>query len=79
MQVVNGANRSYTQNQMIFSENEPGQDLFILQKAKVKITKIIKDNDVLLNIIKPGDIFLERWLFLITNLVPASRHCNGRC
>lgn len=59
MQVVNGANRSYTQNQMIFSENEPGQDLFILQKGKVKITKIIKDNDVLLNIMKPGDIFGE--------------------
>ena len=59
METVNGANRSYTQNQMIFSENEPGQDLFILQKGKVKITKIIKDNDVLLNIMKPGDIFGE--------------------
>lgn len=59
MQSVNGANRSYTANQMIFSENEPGQDLFILQKGKVKITKIIKGNDVLLNIMKPGDIFGE--------------------
>ncbi|HMV42767.1 MAG TPA: cyclic nucleotide-binding domain-containing protein [Leptospiraceae bacterium] len=59
MQAVNGANRSYMQNQMIFSENEPGQDLFILQKGKVKITKIIKGTDVLLNIMKPGDIFGE--------------------
>lgn len=59
MQTVIGANRSYSSNQMIFSENEPGYDLFILQKGKVKITKIIKDNDVLLNIMKPGDIFGE--------------------
>ena len=59
MQALSGANRSYTQNQMIFSENEPGHDLFILQKGKVKITKIIKENDVLLNIMKPGDIFGE--------------------
>jgi CRP-like cAMP-binding protein len=56
---VSGSNRSYTLNQMIFSENEPGHDLFILQKGKVKITKIINGNDVILNIMKPGDIFGE--------------------
>jgi CRP/FNR family transcriptional regulator len=59
MEAISGSNRNYHPNQMIFSENEPGLDLFILQKGKVKITKLIKENDVILNIMKPGDIFGE--------------------
>ncbi len=56
---INKSSREYLQDQMIFSENEPGNDLFILQKGKVKITKIIQGIDTILNIMKPGDVFGE--------------------
>ena len=51
--------RTYPKNTMIFSENEPGTELFILQKGVVKITKIVEDNEVLLAMLKSGDIFGE--------------------
>ncbi len=51
--------RSYPQNTMIFSESEPGAELFIIQKGSVKITKIINDNEVLLAVLKAGDMFGE--------------------
>lgn len=51
--------RSYPQNTMIFSESEPGAELFIIQKGSVKITKIINDNEVLLALLKAGDMFGE--------------------
>jgi CRP-like cAMP-binding protein len=56
---TNQSARTYSNDQMIFSENEPGNDLFILQKGKVKITKIIHGVDTILNIMKPGDVFGE--------------------
>jgi CRP-like cAMP-binding protein len=51
--------RSYPKNTMIFSESEPGTELYIIQKGIVKITKIVEDNEVLLAMLKPGDIFGE--------------------
>lgn len=51
--------RTYPQNTMIFSESEPGAELFIIQKGSVKITKIINDNEVLLALLKAGDMFGE--------------------
>lgn len=51
--------RTYPKNTMIFSENEPGTELFILQKGIVKITKIVEGNEVLLAMLKSGDIFGE--------------------
>jgi CRP-like cAMP-binding protein len=44
---------------MIFSENEPGTELYIIQRGQVKISKIVEDNEVLLALLKPGDIFGE--------------------
>jgi CRP-like cAMP-binding protein len=52
-------NRSYGQNCMLFSEGEPGDELFIIQKGSVKITKIVNNNEVLLAVLKSGDIFGE--------------------
>jgi CRP-like cAMP-binding protein len=52
-------NRTYPKNTMIFSENEPGTELYIIQKGVVKITKIVEDNEVLLAMLKLGDIFGE--------------------
>jgi CRP-like cAMP-binding protein len=51
--------RTYPKNTMIFSENEPGSELYIIQRGVVKISKIVEDNEVLLALLKPGDIFGE--------------------
>jgi CRP-like cAMP-binding protein len=52
-------NRQYTANSMIFSEGEPGEELFIIQKGSVKIAKIADNSEVLLAVLKAGDIFGE--------------------
>lgn len=51
--------RVYQDNMMIFCEHEPGHELFILQSGKVKITKMIDNKEVLLAVLKEGDIFGE--------------------
>jgi CRP-like cAMP-binding protein len=52
-------NRTYLKDSMLFSEGEPGDELFIIQKGSVKITKIVDNNEVLLAVLKSGDIFGE--------------------
>ncbi|MDR2663176.1 MAG: cyclic nucleotide-binding domain-containing protein [Treponema sp.] len=52
-------NRVYPKDSMICSEGEPGDELFIIQKGTVKITKIVNNNEVLLAVLKSGDIFGE--------------------
>jgi CRP-like cAMP-binding protein len=52
-------NRMYPKESMIFSEGEPGEELFIIQKGSVKIAKIVDNNEVLLAVLKTGDIFGE--------------------
>ncbi|HOO72022.1 MAG TPA: cyclic nucleotide-binding domain-containing protein [Spirochaetota bacterium] len=51
-------NRNYKDKTMIFCEYEPGEELFIIQSGKVKITKIVNE-EVLLAVLKAGDIFGE--------------------
>jgi len=51
--------RTYPKDTMIFSESQPGKELYIIQQGSVKITKIVNDNEVLLALLKPGDIFGE--------------------
>ncbi|MDX9801066.1 MAG: cyclic nucleotide-binding domain-containing protein [Spirochaetia bacterium] len=51
--------RTYPKDTMIFSESQPGQELYIIQKGSVKITKIVNDNEILIAILKAGDIFGE--------------------
>jgi CRP-like cAMP-binding protein len=51
--------RTYVKDSMIFSEGEPGDELYIIQKGSVKIVKIVDDNEVLLAVLKIGDIFGE--------------------
>jgi CRP-like cAMP-binding protein len=52
-------NRVYPKDSMIFSEGEPGDELYIIQKGSVKITKIVDNNEVLLAVLKGSDIFGE--------------------
>lgn len=59
LETVTGSNRLYRTEQMIFCENEPGGELFIVQRGKIRISKFIGDKDVILNIMKQGDIFGE--------------------
>jgi len=56
--VSQGLNRTYNDNTMIFCESEPGFELYIIQSGQVKITKIV-DEEVLLAVLKQGDIFGE--------------------
>jgi len=50
--------RSYAKDQIVFCEGEPGDELFIIQRGSVKIIKIT-DNEILLAVLKTGDIFGE--------------------
>ncbi|XDD54380.1 cyclic nucleotide-binding domain-containing protein [Leptospira sp. WS4.C2] len=52
-------NRNYKDSEMIFCEHEPGKELFILQSGKVKISKIVNQNEVMLAVLQAGDIFGE--------------------
>jgi CRP-like cAMP-binding protein len=54
-----GLTRYYPKDTMIFSECMPGSELYIIQKGSVKITKLVGDSEVLLAVLKPGDIFGE--------------------
>ncbi len=51
--------RTYPKNTMICSEAEPGDELYIIQKGTIKVTKIVDDKEVLLALLKQGDIFGE--------------------
>jgi CRP-like cAMP-binding protein len=51
--------RIYAKNSIIFCEGEPGDELFIIQKGSVKIIKITESNEILLAVLKSGDIFGE--------------------
>ncbi|TGK82036.1 Crp/Fnr family transcriptional regulator [Leptospira noumeaensis] len=55
----NKFNRNYKDSEMIFCEHEPGKELFILQSGKVKISKIVNQNEVMLAVLQAGDIFGE--------------------
>lgn len=45
--------------QPVFLEHELGEELYIIQEGEIKITKIVNRQEVLLNILKVGDIFGE--------------------
>jgi CRP-like cAMP-binding protein len=51
--------RTYPRDTMVFSESQPGKELYIIQKGSIKITKIVNNNEVLLAVLKAGDIFGE--------------------
>ena len=57
--IQEGVYRVYTDKQMIFCEHEPGDDLFIIKEGKVKIVKIRDETEIMLSVLKTGDIFGE--------------------
>lgn len=65
----NEFNRVYKDGEMLFSEYESGNELFIIQSGKVKITKVVNDRELIIAVIKPGDIFGEMALLNDKNRV----------
>lgn len=51
--------RQYPKDTMLFAEGESGPELYIIQKGSIRITKIVNENEVLLALLKSGDIFGE--------------------
>ncbi len=56
---TNQMTRVYEKEAMIFCECQSGTELYIIQKGHVKITKIIDNSEVLLAVLKEGDMFGE--------------------
>lgn len=57
--VPEGIFRRYADRQIIFCEHEPGDELFIIKKGKVKIVKNHNDSEIILSVLKEGEIFGE--------------------
>jgi CRP/FNR family transcriptional regulator len=51
--------RKYFDRSILFCEYEPGDEVFVIQDGKVKITRVIGNNEVLLAVLNPGDILGE--------------------
>ncbi len=51
--------RTYPEGTMIMAENQNGSDLFVIQEGQVKISKVVDGNEVILSILKRGDMFGE--------------------
>lgn len=51
--------RTYSKDQMIFSESQSGADMFIIQKGEVAISKVVNGTEVTLAVLKRGDMFGE--------------------
>jgi CRP-like cAMP-binding protein len=54
-----GMCRVYADGQMIFCEHEPGDVLYVVKSGKVEILKVAPPEEILLSILKEGDIFGE--------------------
>jgi len=54
-----GLVRTYADGQMVFCEHEPGDELYIIKSGKVEILKITPPEEILLSILREGDIFGE--------------------
>lgn len=50
---------TYEPGDILFCEYEPGNEFYILQEGRVKVTKIVSDMEKALDILNPGDIFGE--------------------
>ncbi|TAL31082.1 MAG: cyclic nucleotide-binding domain-containing protein [Spirochaetes bacterium] len=63
--VKTGIYKLYADRQMIFSEYEQGNELYIIKEGKVKIIKVSSDEEIMLSVLKEGDIFGE--LAIVSN------------
>ena len=54
-----GVVQNFDDGEVIFCENEPPNEVYILKKGKVRISRIVENKDVQLFIMKSGDVFGE--------------------
>jgi CRP-like cAMP-binding protein len=54
-----GLCRAFADGQMIFCEHEPGDELLFVKSGKVEILKIAPPEEILLSVLREGDIFGE--------------------
>jgi CRP-like cAMP-binding protein len=54
-----GLSRVFSDGQMIFCEYEPGEELYIIKSGKVEILKMNPPEQILLSVLREGDIFGE--------------------
>ena len=54
-----GVYRVFADRQIVFCENEPGEELFIIKKGRVKIVKQSGDGEMVLSVLGDGEIFGE--------------------
>ncbi len=52
-------NRQFKAGQVLFSEFEAGYEMFIIETGRVNISKLINEKEVLIAVLKKGDIFGE--------------------
>ena len=57
--VSSGLYREYLDKQIIFCEDEPGEELFLIKSGNVKIVKFHNRNEIMLSVLKENDIFGE--------------------
>ena len=55
----------FMDRQIIFCENEPGEELYIIKSGKVKIVKNVNNSEIMLSVLQNGEIFGE--LSIISN------------
>jgi len=55
----NKMERTYPGDTLLFAEGELGNELYIIQEGSVKICKIVNDQEVILAVLRKGDIFGE--------------------
>jgi CRP-like cAMP-binding protein len=51
--------QAYGQDQVVFNENSPGKEMFIVFSGKINLYKERQDNRILLATVHPGDFFGE--------------------
>ena len=51
--------RSYPKDTMIFSESQSGAEMYIIQDGQVSISKVVDGKEVVLAVLKQGDMFGE--------------------
>lgn len=51
--------RNYPKNTMIFSESQPGGDMFIIQDGTVRISRVVENKEITLALLRKGDMFGE--------------------
>jgi CRP-like cAMP-binding protein len=55
--------RLYDDNEVIVREGDVGEEMFVIQTGKVKITKNVSDGEMTLAVLESGEIFGEMALF----------------